>query len=51
MELQEIPGSKGLPAKCIYPRRRDYLLKSFIKDYLPSAFYHRKKGLPDKELQ
>ena len=22
MELQEIPGSEGLPAKCIHPRKK-----------------------------
>ena len=36
--------------------RKDYLLKSFnksqwTKDYLPSAFHPRKKGLPAKELK
>ncbi len=64
-ELQEIPESTGLPAKCIYPRQiifnstirgKDHLLGGFnksqrIKDYLLSAFHPRKKGLPARELE
>ena len=31
MEFQLIPEDKGLTAKCIHPRRKDYMLGSFNK--------------------